>query len=191
MRLGNIQNGSGSVTQSTVTNSGNSVASQTTTTNNPNQSQTQSILSYVNPMTKRVLGFLANILCYAPIKVAFLSIIHGKIYEHFIKVLTVKSNAIPANLLPILNQEQESILMIFHTILNVDISLVGNFDYGINAKTLSSPDVILGCSLPPKDCLIGITTSIFDWFFNADDSLNTTGCQFAAMKTMTLLTNYE
>lgn len=187
-----VQNGSGATTpqanlSSTVTN-----PSATATTISATQTQTQLILSYVNPTTKRILAFLANILCYAPVKVAFLSTIHGKVFELLTKVLMVKSTAIPANLLPILNQEQESVLMIFHTLLNGDISLVSQFtEFGVSSKVSPSVDSVVGCSIPPKDCYIGILSAVLDWFFNVDDSLNTTGCQFAAMKTMALATNYE
>lgn len=170
----------------------------TTSATTATQTQTQQILTYVNPLTKRVLTFLSNILCYAPVKVAFLSTIHGKIFEMLSKVLAVKSTAIPANLLPILNQQQESVLMIFHTLLNGDISLVTHFEQHqqhqyVNTK-ISPPlsvDSVVGCSIPPKDCYINILSAVLDWFFNVDDSLNTTGCQFAAMKTMALATNYE
>lgn len=155
------------------------------------QTQTQQILTYVNPLIKRVLTFLSNILCYAPVKVAFLSTIHGKIFEMLTKVLAVKSTAIPANLLPVLNQQQESVLMIFHTLLNADISLVTQFEY-VNTKfTPLSLDSIVGCSIPPKEFISPILSAVLDWFFNVDDSLNTNGCQFAAMKTMALATNYE
>lgn len=81
--------------------------------------------------------------------------------------------------------------MIYHTILNVEISLIGNDGYVANTKMAMATDLIIGCSLPPKDCLVGMAISILDWFFAADDSSLTTGCQFAALKTMTLLTNYE
>lgn len=171
-------------------------ATSSAATINATQTQTQQILTYVNPLTKRVLTFLSNILCYAPVKVAFLSTIHGKIFEMLTKVLAVKSTSIPANLLPILNQQQESVLMIFHTLLNGDISLVTQFEQQpayVNTK-ISPPlsvDSIVGCSIPPKDCYINILSAVLDWSFNIDDSLNTTGCQFAAMKTMALATNYE
>lgn len=170
-------------------------ATSATAAINATQTQTQQILTYVNPLTKRVLTFLSNILCYAPVKVAFLSTIHGKIFEMLTKVLAVKSTTIPANLLPILNQQQESALMIFHTLLNRDISLVPQFEQHRYVNTKLSPplsaDSIVGCSIPPKDCYINILSAVLDWFFNVDDSLNTTGCQFAAMKTMALATNYE
>lgn len=183
----NTQNGSGSGTAQTNVNS--TVTSQTNAATT-NQTQTQLILAYVNPSTKRVLAFLANILCYAPVKVAFLTMIHGKVFELLSKVLAVKSSSIPTNLLPILSQQQESVLMIFHTLLNGDISIV---EYGATSKTSPSPsaDVIVACSLPPKDCYISILSAVLDWYLNADESLNTTSCQFAAMKTMTLATNYE
>lgn len=181
----NVSNGSAPTTPLTAT-----VSSPSATAT---QTQTQLILAYVNPSTKRILGFLTNILCYAPVKVAFLSMIHGKVLELLTKVLAVKSTSIPSNLLPILNQEQESVLMIFHTILNGDISLVGHSEYGVSNSKMSSPsaELIVACSIPTKDCYIGILSAALDWFFNVDDSLNTTGCQFAAMKTMTLATNYE
>lgn len=183
----NVQNGSSSTTpQTTVTSSSASSAATTAT-----QTQTQLLLTYVNPITKRTISFLANILCYAPVKVAFLSTINGKVVELLTKVLMVKSTAIPSNLLPILNQEQESVLMIFHTLLNGDISLVSQFECGVSSKASPSVDLAVGCSIPPKDCYIGILSAVLDWFFNIDDSLNTTGCQFAAMKTMALATNYE
>lgn len=185
-----LQNGSASNTPQTTPVTSNATA---TTPNAINSTQTSnsSILAYINPHTKRLLGFLANILCYAPIKVAILSIIQGKVYELLIKILAVKSNAIPSNLLPILNQEQESVLMIFHTILNADISLVGNFEHGTHLKSLPSTEVVVGCTFPPKECLVGMITSVLDWFFGADELLNTIGCQFAALKTMTLLCGYE
>lgn len=191
----NTQNGSGATTPQT-TNLSATVTSPTTGTAataaiNTSQTQTQQILAYVNPSTKRVLAFLSNILCYSPVKVAFLSTIHGKAFELLIKVLAVKSTAIPSNLLPILNQEQESVLMIFHTLLNSDISLVNQFEYGAGSKTSPSADSVVGCSIPPKDCYCSILASVLDWFFTVDDSLNTTSCQFAAMKTMTLATSYE
>lgn len=181
-----------STTGTTPTASANAASASTTAAT---QTQTQQILTYVNPLTKRVLTFLSNILCYAPVKVAFLSTVHGKIFEMLTKVLAVKSNAIPANLLPILNQQQESVLMIFHTLLNGDISLVTHFEQHqyVNTK-MSIPlsaDSVVGCSIPPKDCYTNILSAVLDWFFNVDDSLNTTGCQFAAMKTMALATNYE
>lgn len=106
--------------------------------------------------------------------------------------MAVKAAHIPNNLHGILYQQQESALMIYHTILNIDIALIGNSDYnGVNGKLSAQPDALVGCSLPPKDCLIGMTVSILDWFLGVDDSTHATGCQFAAMKTMTLLTNYE
>lgn len=185
-----------STTGTTPTATANAAAASTQSTAAATQTQTQQILTYVNPLTKRVLTFLSNILCYAPVKVAFLSTVHGKIFEMLTKVLAVKSNAIPANLLPILNQQQESVLMIFHTLLNGDISLVvAHFEQHqyVNAK-MSAPlsaDSVVGCSIPPKDCYNNILSAVLDWFFNVDDSLNTTGCQFAAMKTMALATNYE
>lgn len=186
-----------STTATTTTATANAAAAaasaaSASTTITATQTQTQQILTYVNPLTKRVLTFLSNILCYAPVKVAFLSTIHGKIFEMLTKMLAVKSNAIPANLLPILNQQQESVLMIFHTLLNGDISLVTHFEQYVNTKISPlSVDSIVGCSIPPKDCYINILSAVLDWFFNVDDSLNTTGCQFAAMKTMALATNYE
>lgn len=182
----NIQNGS-AVTPQTATST-----TTATTTISTIQTQTQLILAYVNPCTKRILGFLTNILCYAPVKVAFLSMFHGKVFELLTKVLAVKSTSIPSNLLAILNQEQESVLMIFHTLLNSDISLVSHFEYGVNSKTASpSADISVACSIPTKDCYIGILSAVLDWFFIVDESLNTTGCQFTAMKTMTFATNYE
>lgn len=198
----NIQNGSAAnATQSTLTTTlssptaSASAAATTSTgiqaTTTTTTTQTQLILAYVNPMTRRILAFLSNILCYAQIKVAFLSIAHGKVFELLTKVLAVKSSAVPANLLAILNQEQESVLMIFHTLLNSDISLVSNFEYGVSTKASPSADLIVNCSIPPKDCYTSIMVAVLDWFFNVDDSLNTTGCQFTAMKTMTLATNYE
>lgn len=141
---------------------------------------------------KRVLAFLSNILCYAPIKIAFLSVAPGKIFDQLIKVMAVKAAHIPTNLHGILYQQQESVLMIYHTILNTDIALIGNGDYGVNGKLSSvQNDAMAGCLLPPKDCLIGTTVSILDWFLGVDDLTHATGCQFAAMRTMTLLTNYE
>ncbi|XP_031627673.1 protein virilizer [Contarinia nasturtii] len=190
----NTQNGSTATTPLNTTVASTSSSTTTATAISATQTQTQLILAYINPSTKRILGFLTNILCYAPVKVAFLSMIHGKVFELLTKVLAVKSTSIPSNLLSILNQEQESVLMIFHTILNGDISLVGQTEYGVsNSKMLSSPsvDLIVGCSIPSKDCYIGVLSAVLDWFFNVDDSLNTTGCQFAAMKTMTLATNYD
>lgn len=142
-------------------------------------------------MIKRVLAFLSNLLCYAPIKVAFLSVAPGKIFDQLIKVMTVKAATIPANLQIILYQQQELVLMIYHTILNADISLIANGDYSANSKLLLEADSIVGCSLPPKECLNSLTVSILDWLLNSDDSSPATGCQFAALKTMTLLTNYE
>lgn len=187
----NVQNGSGSTTpQTNLTTTVQSPTTTATNAINATQSQTQLILTYINPLTKRILGFLSNILCYAPIKAAFLSIIHGKIYEQLLKILAVKANAIPSNLLPTLNQEQESILMIFHTILNADITLVGNYEFGLHNKLAPSTDMIIGCSLPPKECINGIITSILDWFFSNDDTLNTNSCHLA-LKTMTMLSNYE
>lgn len=155
----------------------------------PSQTQTQHILTYVNPLTKRILAFLSNILCYASVKVAFISIMHGKLFDLLVKVLTVKSTAIPSNLVAVLSQQQESVLMIFHTLLNGEISLVNQLEYDVSSKT--SPDLIVVSSLPPKDCYIAILSAVLDWFFGDDDSSATTGCQFAAMKTMTLATNYE
>lgn len=191
----NVANGSGATTpqqnlNATVT-SPSAVASSSSSSISATQTQTQLILAYVNPLTKRVLAFLTNILCYASVKVSFLSTVHGKVLEMLTKVLSVKSNSIPSNLLPILNQEQESVFMIFHTLLNGDISLVSQFEYGVGSKTSPSVELIVGCSIPPKDCYIGILSAVLDWFFNVDDLLNTTGCQFAAMKTMALATNYE
>lgn len=156
---------------------------------NTNQTQTQSTLTYINPLIKRVLAFLSNLLCYAPIKVAFLSVAPGKIFDQLIKVMAVKAATIPANLQTILYQQQESVFMIYHTILNADISLIGSGEYGASSKL--EPDSIVGCSLPPKECLNGMTVSIVDWFLSSEDSSLATGCQFAALKTMTLLTNYE
>lgn len=175
------------------TNLSTTLSSPTTTSAGitPNTTQTQLILAYVNPMTKRILAFLSNVLGYAQIKAAFLSILPGKVFELLIKVLAVKSNALPSNLLPILNQEQESVLMIFHTLMNGDISLVSNFEYGVNSKASPSSDLIIGCSIPSKECYTGILVAVLDCFFNVDDSLNTTGCQFAAMKIMTFAINYE
>lgn len=192
----NTQNGSGGggTTTPQTTNLSVTVTSPTTgtpaTTISASQTQTQQILTYVNPLTKRVLMFLSNILCYSPVKAAFLSTIHGKAFELLVKVLAVKPTAIPSNLVPILNQEQESVLMIFHTLLNSDISLVGQFEFGAGTKTSPSADFV-GCSIPPKDCYCAILAAVLDWFFNVDDSLNTTSCQFAALKTMTLATSYE
>lgn len=181
----NIQNGSVAATTSQTVTSPTAATSAT-------MNAKQLILSYVNPCTKRILGFLTNILCYVSVKVAFLSMLHGKVFELLTKVLAVKSTLIPSNLLTILNQEQESVLMIFHTLLNGDISLVSHFEYGVKTATSSpSADLVVACSIPPKDCYIGILSAVLDWFFIVDDSLNTTGCQFAAMKTMTLATNYE
>lgn len=184
----NIQNGSSATNPQT--NLSTNVTSPTSAASST-QSQIQLILAYVNPSTKRALGFLSNILCYAPVKVAFLSILHGKVFELLTKILAVKSTAMPSNLLTILNQEQESVLVIFHTLLNGDISLVNHFEFGVSSKTSPSADSIVGCSIPSKECYTGILSAVLDWFFNVDDSLNTTGCQFAAMKTMTLATNYE
>lgn len=179
MQPTNVPNGSGSTTPQS--NMAATVQSPTTGSTNPinsTQSQTQLILTYVNPLTKRILGFLSNILCYAPIKAAFLSIMHGKFYEQLLKILAVKANVIPSNLLSTLNQEQEYVLMIFHTIMNADISLVGHYDFGIHNKATT------------KECLNGIITSTLDWYFNADDLLTTNSCHLA-LKTMTLLSNYE
>lgn len=187
----NVANGSGAATPQTSLSTTLSSPTAATAAINANTTQTQLILAYVNPMTKRMLAFFSNILCYAQIKAAFLSIAHGKVFEMLIKVLAVKSNALPSNLLPILNQEQESVLMIFHTLFNGDISLVSNFEYGANTKASPSADLHIGCSIPSKDCYTSCLVSVLDWFFNADNSLSTAACQFAAMKTMTLATNYE
>lgn len=190
-----LHDGSASIQASTELQNGTvttQTTNATTTTNSisSNQTANSSILAYVNPLTKRLLGFLANILSYAPIKAAFLSTIQGKVYELLIKILAVKSDAIAANLLPTLNQEQESVLMIFHTILNADVSLISNFD-ATHTKLAPSSEVVIGCSMPPKDCLNGMIAAVLDWFLIADESLSTVGCQFAALKIMTLLCGYE
>lgn len=145
----------------------------------------------MNPLTKRILAFLSNILCYAPIKIAFLSVAPGKIFDQLIKIMSVKPTMVPATLHALLYQQQELVLMVYHTVLNVDISMIGNGGYAANGKLATATDLIVGCSLPAKDCLVGMSASILDWFFAADESSLTTGCQFAALKTMTLLASYE
>lgn len=144
--------------------------------------QTTHILSYINPQTKRVLGFLSNILGYASVKAAFLSIMQGKVYELLMKILVVKSTSIPSTLWPLLNQQQEFTLTILHTIFNAEISLL--HQSGV------ATEIALGCSLPPKDCLPGIIGAILDHFLTVDDAL-TFGSQFTALKTMIILTEYE
>lgn len=180
-----------------ATGTSNTIATATTTSNTNNtisstQSQTTLILTYVNPQTKRVLSFLANILCYPSIKVAFLSIIAGKVYELLIKILSVKSTAIPSTLHSVLAQQQEYVLTIFHTIFNADISLVNHLDAtSFSDKSAAQSELVLGCSLPPKECLLGIISAVLDSFLIIDDAIHTFGCQFAALKTMMILSAYE
>lgn len=145
-------------------------------------SQTTLILTYINPQTKRVLGFLSNILCYASVKAAFLSIMQGKVYELLIKILGVKTTSIPSALWPLLNQQQEFTLTILHTIFNAEISLM--HQSGV------ASEMALACSLPPKECLPGTIGAILDHFLTVDDAL-TFGSQFTALKTMIILTEYE
>lgn len=183
-----IQNGS---TMPQVNAKATVQSSTTASTNviNSIQSPLPHVSSYVNPLTKRILGFLSNILCYPAIKSAFHSIMQGKILEQMLKILSVKSNTVPPNLLSILIQEQEFVLMIFHTILNADISLVGHYDLGVQHRMVPSADVMIGCSIPPKDCVNGIVTSLLDSFLT-NDSTNPNNCHLA-LKTMALLSNYE
>lgn len=167
--------GSSSIPPLPETNGDSSTATQS--------AQTTLILSYVNPQTKRVLGFMSNILCYASVKAAFLSIMQGKVYDMLIKILAVKPSSIPSTLWPVLHQQQESTLTILHTILNADISLV--HQSGV------ASEMALACSLPPKECIPGIIGAILDHFLTAGDMLNTFGSQFTALKTMITLTDYE
>lgn len=167
--------GSSSIPPLPETNGDTSTATQS--------AQTTLILSYVNPQTKRVLGFLSNILGYASVKAAFLSIMQGKVYEMLIKILAVKPTSIPSTLWPILHQQHEFTMTILHTILNADISLV--HQSGV------ASEMALACSLPPKECIPGIIGAILDHFLTAGDMLNTFGSQFTALKTMITLTDYE
>lgn len=139
----------------------------------------QTIFTYINPQTKRVLNFLANILVYISVKAAFLSILPGKVYELFLKILAVKPVAIPSHMHSVLHQQHESTLAILHTLFNGDILLV-------DQKTTSA-DVALACSLPPKECMPGLIGAIIDAFLTMDDF----GSQFNAIKSLVLLSEYE
>lgn len=166
-----LADGSASILQLPETNGDSATTAQS--------AQTALILTYINPQTKRVLSLLSTILDYASVKAAFLSLLSlgSKVYELLIKILAVKPMSIPSTLWPLLKQQMEVTLTIFHTILNAEIAL--------------APEMPLACSLPPKDCLPGLIGAILDHFFTDDDVLNTFGSQFSALKTMIILTEYE
>lgn len=150
------------------------------------------VMTYINPQTKRVLSFLANILCFPCVKVAFLSIIHGKVYEFLIKIVGVKTASLPSHLWPILVQEQECVLTIFHTILNADVTMLTTDEPSVVAeKSILSPETIIASALPPKECLSGIIASVVDNFLCIDEQLSVFANQFAALKTLMILTEYE
>lgn len=138
------------------------------------------ILTHINPQTKRVLGFLSSILGYASVKAAFLSIMPGKVYEVLVKILAVKSTAVPSALLPLLKQQQEFTLTILHHLLNPEVCLLYQSD--VSAETA------LSCALPPKECLPGTIGAVLDHFLSVDDLLLTFGSQFTALKTLLILT---
>lgn len=192
-----LTNGSSSIQLNELQNGSTPAATTpnaTTTTINANPPEASHIMAYVNPQTKRILAFLSSIIGYPTIKVAFLSILQGKtrsLHEFLLKILTTKSSSIPSALWPILSQEQEYVLTIFHTILNADISLLNNSETGTMEKASIPYELAIGCSLPPKDYLLGIIATVLDWFFTVDEALNTFGSQFAALKIMTILSEYE
>lgn len=137
--------------------------------------------------TKRVLGFLSSILCYPCAKVAFLSILPGKVFDFLLKYLAVRPQSLDAAVVSMIHQTQEHILNIFHTLLNADINLVG-----VNDASMSS-EVRVACALPPKDNLVGITAVTLEYFLTMDgeEAVAPLTCQFAALKALLMLTDHE
>lgn len=172
------------VTAAAAAAAGTTAAATTTTTASDESIQT---MATALSKTKRVLGFLSNILCFPCVKVAFISVFHGKVYEFLLRNLTAKPISNDAAILPIIRQTQEHILNIFHTLLNADINLVG-----INDASVTS-DVRVSCALPHKECISGITTTILDYFLalDGDDAVAPIACQFSALKALLILTDHE
>lgn len=175
---------------STVTPTPTTPASLTATTQ---VQQPSFVMAYVNPQTRRVLQMLASVLCYPCIKAAFLSTIHGKVYDFLIKILSVKTSSLPSHLWPTLVQEQECVLSICHTLFNADISMLAIDEQatGTTEKNILTPETTVACALPPKECISGIAAAILDNFLYIDEQLNAFGSQFAALKTIMILTEYE
>lgn len=190
-----LLDGSSSIQGTELTANGTILPSQTVNTVSngnanatsiaPTAAQIALISVYVNPQTKRVLNFLSNIIRQPPIKAAFMSIMPGKCFELFSKILSVKSASIPNTLWTVLNQEQESILAIILVMLNTEISLISADTHNIDK------DLILASSLPPRECLPGIIGAILDHFFIVDDVINSFGSQITALKALMILTEYE
>lgn len=148
------------------------------------------VASVALSQTKRVLAFLSNTLCFPCVKVAFLSVFNGKVYDFLLRNLALRSNASTDVATTLMNHQiQEQILNIFHTLLNADINFVGAND----AITL---DVRTACALPPKECIPGITNAILEHFLTIDGD-NGDGIappivhQFIALKSLLLLTDHE
>lgn len=151
--------------------------------------QTALISAYVNPQTRRVLGFLANIVSHASVKAALMSLLPGKCFEQFTKILSVKSTSIPNTLWTVLNQEQEAVLAIIHALLNTEISLLATDAASPDRNSLN--DLVMASSLPPRECLPAIIGAVLDHFFIVDDVIGSFGSQTTALKALIILTDYE
>lgn len=187
---------SASIQTTELTSNGTNAANSTPNPSSPAPAMTSiaaqqntAAMAFVNPQTKRVMNFLSNIIGYAPIKVAFISLLPGKLIEQLTKILTVKSATIPSTLTAVLNQEQDAVLSIFHTLLNTDISLVVPIDAG--AKSSVTADVALACSLPSREILLNMINGILDHFLTTDDVVNSYGTQFNAIRTLSIFTEFE
>lgn len=136
--------------------------------------------------TKRVLGFLAGILGCPCVKVAFLSIFNGKVYDFLVKVLALKPSAVDAANLSVLNHMQEHVHTIFHAVLNADVNLVGG-----NAVSLAA-DAKIAYAMPAKECIPGIVAAVLDHYLSTEGGDAVTfSSQFAALKALTVLTEHE
>lgn len=137
--------------------------------------------------TKRVLGFLCSILSYSCAKVAFLSILPGKVFDFLIKYVVLRPTSTDTTILSIIHQTQEHILNIFHTLLNADINMIG-----VNNTSMTS-EVRIACALPTKDNLTSMAAVTLDFFLAMDgeEAFAPITCQFAALKALLMLTDHE
>uniref|UniRef100_A0A336KWE5 CSON001274 protein n=1 Tax=Culicoides sonorensis TaxID=179676 RepID=A0A336KWE5_CULSO len=122
----------------------------------------------------RLFTFLSNLVGYPSTKISIFSVLPGKLMEICDTILCTPNES-DAHL-----TAQESILTIFQNLLDTEITMITD----VNTY---NPEMMLACSLPSRELLLGIANSVLGNLLTC----NKVGSFMMTLRTLQILTEYD